>query len=113
MARRKRWPWFVLLIVVLAAAGGGGYYYSQVYVSAQAPAEPDLRTTRARVGELVMSATGAGTVIPASEIELGFQTTGTLTEVNVSIGDKASAGDVLARIDDLNARKSLTAGVLL
>lgn len=112
MFRKRRGLWFALVVVLVAAAAAGYYYYSQIYVSAQAPEEPEIRTTRVRRGDLIISATGAGTVIAAEEIELGFQTSGTLTEVSIQVGDKVRAGDVLARIDDVNARKALTSAEL-
>jgi multidrug efflux pump subunit AcrA (membrane-fusion protein) len=65
-----------------------------------------------RRGDLVVSASGAGTLVPASEIELSFPGNGLLTELNVQIGDIVRAGDVLAKQDDTGARKAVAAAEL-
>jgi len=40
-----------------------------------------INTTHARSGKIIISATGAGTVISKSDIEVGFSTSGTLEEI--------------------------------
>jgi len=104
---RKKGFWLVLLILVLAVAGGGYYYYTALYLPAQEPAEPTMQTAKVRQGNIVVSASGAGTVVPATEIGLGFRSSGTLVEVLVQVGDQVQAGDVLARLDDTDARKAV------
>jgi len=113
MLRRRKGLMIALLAIALMAVGGGGYYYyTTIRVSAQAAQEPAIQTTRVRTGDLILSATGAGTVIAAEEISLAFETGGTLVEVNGQAGDRVKQGDVLARIDDLNARKALISAQL-
>lgn len=100
--------WFLFTTVaILFMVVGGYYFYDQNRVSAQIPPESVLQTATVRRGNLVVSATGAGSVIPSSEINLGFRTAGVLTELNVQVGDKVSAGEVLARIDDIDAQAQL------
>ena len=43
-----------------------------------------------------------GHIVPAQDAMLAFQARGTVTEVNVKIGDKVKAGDVLARLGGPN-----------
>jgi HlyD family secretion protein len=43
-----------------------------------------------------------GHLVPARDAALSFQARGTVTEVNVKIGDKVKAGDVLARLGGPN-----------
>ena len=45
-------------------------------------------------------------------VALGFRSSGLLTEVTVEVGDEVEAGDVLARMDDTEARKAVTAAEL-
>lgn len=106
MLRKKRGLWIILVVLILAAAGGY-YYYNTVYLPTQTPEGPSIQTTKVRQGDLIISATGAGEVVPASEIGLGFDTGGMLTAMAVEVGDKVQVGDVLARIDDFDARKAL------
>ena len=106
MSRKRRALWITLVAVLLLAAGGG-YYYFKLRATAQPEQGPEIQSTRARRGEIVISATGAGTVIPAAEIDLSFDSGGTLVELNAEISARVKAGDVLARIDDLGARQSV------
>ncbi len=107
-SRRRRW-WLVIALV--AALAGGGYYLYHLTQQRQqqAAAETTLQTTRARTGDLVISATAAGTAISAQTLALGFATEGELLELQVAAGDREAAGDPLARIDDLAARMAVAA----
>ena len=53
----------------------------------------------ARAGELTVSVSGLGELVPASTTDLGFQDSGELVELNVKAGDEVGAGDVLARLE--------------
>jgi RND family efflux transporter MFP subunit len=95
----------ILLLMALLIVGAGGYtYYTQTAQAAQAPAAPVLQTAKVRTGDIRITATGAGTLTPAAELDLGFRTGGTLTELNVMVGDVVKANTVLARLDDQAAR---------
>jgi HlyD family secretion protein len=109
---RKKGFWIGLIVVLLAAGAGGVYYYRSGYADAQEAEERPLQTATVRRGSIIISASGAGTVIPAAETDLAFQSGGLLTELLVEVGDKVGAGDVLARVDDTQARKALIAAEL-
>ncbi|MDH4136339.1 MAG: hypothetical protein OEW09_06445 [Anaerolineae bacterium] len=79
-------------IAVLLTAGGAWYYYSQVLPAQAPPAEETIRTTRVRRGDLVIYASGTGTLIPSTEVDLGFSTGGVLAEALVEVGDRVGAG---------------------
>jgi len=97
---RKRILWIGLsAIIVLALAAGGGYlYYTRVYLPGLEPAEQAIATTQVRQGDLVISVSGSGTLVPVSEVDLGFESKGYLDEVLVAVGDQVREGDVLARL---------------
>ena len=103
---RERRIWIILLLVV-ASAGAYSYYSTVMATNAANEVEEELQTTAVRRGNIVISATGAGSVIAADEIELSFTTSGVLTELLVSVGDEAEAGDVLARLDDTDRQETL------
>ncbi len=103
---RTRTFWFLLLVLALAA-GVGYVYYQDVQAGDQEAEEQPLRTTRVRQGNLVISASGSGMLIPAEDVSLGFSSGGLLAEVMVEVGDRVSQGDVLARLDDLSVRQAL------
>ena len=104
---RKKGFWIVLAIVLLAAAGGGYYYYNNVYLAAQQPAEPTIKTAKVRKGDLVVAASGSGELVSLAEVERGFRNGGLLAEVLVKVGDEVRAGDRLVALDDAEARKAL------
>jgi RND family efflux transporter MFP subunit len=94
-----------LLALLLAAVAIGYVAYDRLYQPAeQTSAEPELQTATVRRGELIVSATGAGEVVPVTEVALGFRSGGALAELPVAVGDAVEAGDVVARLDDAEAR---------
>ncbi|MCP4358225.1 MAG: HlyD family efflux transporter periplasmic adaptor subunit [Chloroflexi bacterium] len=99
---RKKYFWIGLLIITLAAAGGAYWYLNSQPVEAAAE-EPDLQTAVVRRGDIIVSATGAATIIPAAEVALNFPFGGVLGELLVGVGDKVQVGDVLARVDEADA----------
>lgn len=88
---------WIVLIIVLGLAGGGAYYYMTVLAKPKVVAAQSIQTGRVTRGNLVISAAGTGTLIPASVIDLAFSKSGVLAEVKVAVGDKVKAGDLLAR----------------
>jgi multidrug efflux pump subunit AcrA (membrane-fusion protein) len=111
MFRRKGF-WIVLVVALLVAAAAGAYYYDRMYLPSLAAEEIPLQTAAVRRGQIVISASGVGTVIPAAEVDLGFQGSGLLTEVLVSVGDEVKAGDPLARLADAQARRAVISAQL-
>jgi RND family efflux transporter MFP subunit len=96
---RSKYLWissgFILVIIV------GGYlaygYFSAD--SAEVSESPQIQTAVARSGDLTIFATGAGQVVPATEVNLGFDEAGTLDELLVKVGDQVQAGEVIARLE--------------
>ena len=87
---------FVVLFVILIIAGGGYAYYTFFQETEDVAVEETLQTSRARLGDLIIYASGSGTLIVGNEVELGFGTSGTVAELHVQVGDVVQAGDVLA-----------------
>jgi HlyD family secretion protein len=99
----------LMALGALVALGAGGYYYyARVYLPAQVPAVPTLQTARVRTGDIRVTASGAGNLVPAAELDLGFRTSGVLAEVNVAVGQTVTAGQALARLDDAAAQIQLS-----
>jgi HlyD family secretion protein len=89
---------FLAALIVVAIIGFVGYRLLYHSSSNQAN-QPTLQTAVARRGNLVVSASATGKVIAPQEISLGFDESGTLSELLVKVGDKVKAGDILARMD--------------
>jgi multidrug efflux pump subunit AcrA (membrane-fusion protein) len=95
----NKYLWITLGVIPLLVVGG---YFAYDYFSTEdvaASETPQVQTAVARNGDLTVFATGAGQVIPASEVNLGFDEAGTLSELLVKVGDQVAAGDVLARLE--------------
>jgi multidrug efflux pump subunit AcrA (membrane-fusion protein) len=99
----------ILLAAVFlsAAAGGGYYYYTQAYLPAQAAPAPALQTAKVRSGDIVISIAGAGNLLPAVQVSVGFRSSGVVAEVNAVEGNPVEAGELLARLDDTALRLQL------
>jgi HlyD family secretion protein len=72
-----------------------------LFLSSNQSSEPNggegqLQTAVVRQGDLVLFASGSGSLIPGREVELGFGANGPVAELNVLAGDVVEAGDVLA-----------------
>ena len=99
--------WFILLIIFLLAGGGGYLYYRLVFLPGQTSNTSTLQTAVARLGDLSISASGTGTLIPVDSVSFGFETSGQVVEVLVSLGEQVEKGQVLARLDDADAQAQL------
>jgi HlyD family secretion protein len=95
-------PAVVVVVVVAAVALFGATRTAGAQAESQS-----VQTSVARTGSLELSASGTGSLIAKSEVQLGFGTSGELKEVLVHVGDTVKAGDVLARLDDTTAREGL------
>lgn len=82
-----------ILIILIAS---GVTLYQTVYLPAQMTDEPDIQTSVVRQGDLIIYASGSGTLIVLDEVDLGFGTSGVVAEIHVQAGDKVQEGDVLA-----------------
>lgn len=97
-----------LAVIVLLVISGGVVYFIRAHQAATANAEPAFQTATVRQGELVISASGTGTLTPAEEIELGFTEGGKVTGLFVKAGDQVEAGELLAEVDSSEAQLEYT-----
>jgi HlyD family secretion protein len=102
----KRTFWIALIVLVLLGGGGAAYAYWLAPQEAS-PAEPSIETATVTVGDISITADGTGMLVPTSEYELAFDSSGTLTQLLVKVGDVVQAGDLLACIDDTDARNTV------
>lgn len=111
--RRLR-PWFwprtriERAVLVCAAAGMVlvGTLWALRLGAPQATAAPRPRTVPVGRGEIVATVSAVGQTVPAAQARLAFRNAGRLRELNVQLGQRVQAGDVLARLDtaDLEAQ---------
>ncbi|MBP1604663.1 MAG: secretion protein HlyD [Acidobacteria bacterium] len=100
--RRRRWILALLALIVVAAAvvsmrrAGGA--------AVDVTAEPARRQAVFRA-----SVTASGEIVATRYADIGSSVMGKIVELNVKEGDTVKAGQVLARIDPVQARADLTA----
>ncbi len=109
MFRNSRF--WILIVVVLAAAAGGYSFYTAASEPARDAQEQEVRTTTVRQGDLVLYASGIGSLVAAEEHELSFGISGVVAQVNVQVGDHVQAGEVLASLEEGESLESLQASV--
>ena len=94
--------------MIVASAGilatAGYTYYSNSYLATRKTTGSQIQTAVAERGNLVVSASGKGTLIANSEATFGFKTSGQVTEVDVKVSDQIEAGQVLAKLDNTLAQ---------
>jgi multidrug efflux pump subunit AcrA (membrane-fusion protein) len=73
--------------------------------SSSAPPQP--QTARVERTTVYTAVSSSGALSASSEQNLGFLKGGRLTAVNVKVGDRVTAGQVLANLDDGPARRTL------
>ncbi|MEN6393907.1 MAG: efflux RND transporter periplasmic adaptor subunit [Anaerolineaceae bacterium] len=106
-------PLFLSLIALLCLLVGGGSYLFWDKTTAKTESESTsvLETTVAYNGELTVMASGTGTVVAAKSIDMAFEYDGTVTELNVSVGDKVKQGDLLAKLQTEYTEEEIQAGI--
>jgi multidrug efflux pump subunit AcrA (membrane-fusion protein) len=93
----RHWRRWLALAVALATVVGGVVWFVNPF---GATATATRVTAAATTGTIVASVSISGSVASSSVNELNFGATGTVTAVNVKPGDKVTAGELLAAIDD-------------
>ncbi|NPV09955.1 MAG: efflux RND transporter periplasmic adaptor subunit [Anaerolineae bacterium] len=110
MRRRKKNRTYIVALglVAVAALAVSAWYYRGGQLSGATATEPAMRTARARLGDMRISLTGAGSLVAGAEMDIGFETSGRVTEVLVQLGDRVEAGQILARLDRADAEAQVT-----
>ena len=101
--------WFAIIAVILVLGAGGYYYYTSTATAAaeEAAADDEVQTAPVRRGDIMISAVGAGTIVPSTEIALAFDGNGRLQTLPVAIGDEVQMGDLLAELDSNDAQQAV------
>lgn len=109
--KRKIWQkpgFWVIALVVLLAAGGGAWYWGILsipglpispVVQAATKTGPDYNLTAVQRGDIKLDASGSGTLVASQSVDLSFASRGTVSLLNVKLGDTVKTGDVLAKLD--------------
>jgi macrolide-specific efflux system membrane fusion protein len=96
-----------VLVVALVAAGWGAYTF--LWPSSDQAAPTTTRTATVQRGTVVDTVSAAATVQSSYTATADFAASGTITQINVKVGDTISKGQQLAKLDDAQARLQLSA----
>src|SRR5258706_7010528 len=105
---RRRTVWVNAALGVLAVAGAG-WAYQTVHGTPTNSASSASSSQQAtvRTGNVTATVSASGTVASASTAAATFITSGTVTEVDVKVGDQVTKGQVLAKVDPAAAQETL------
>ncbi|WP_315811252.1 efflux RND transporter periplasmic adaptor subunit [Bradyrhizobium sp. SZCCHNR2028] len=99
--RPRRWPLLILgVLVVLAAA---------IVLVMRLTSNPNANLVTAPVttGDIEQTVLATGTLKPVKLVAVGAQASGRLVALNVKLGQKVKAGDLIAEIDSLTQQNTL------
>ncbi|MFZ5921013.1 MAG: efflux RND transporter periplasmic adaptor subunit [Chloroflexota bacterium] len=102
--RKNRTLLIVLLVLAVAAAA---FFYLRQSNTASAAAQ--WQTAKIETGNLVATVGATGTVRPNQTAVIVWQSSGTVEDVSVKVGDRVSDGDVLAALE----KTSLSQNIIL
>src|SRR5580692_5662238 len=90
------------LVVILVLAGVGSYLVIRPASSSAA-----LQTTAVQQGTVLATVSASGTLEAAQNLGLNFTTGGKVTAIYVKVGQRVTAGQKLAKVDDTSSEDSL------
>jgi hypothetical protein len=102
---RRRRPWH-LYVLALLAVGVAALAIEQI-----GPPSGSARVSKqivtAQNGVVQSTVSGSGNVEAGTDLDVNFQTSGTLSHVYVKVGQHVTKGQLLAKLDPTSARLSL------
>jgi len=96
---KSKWFWITTIIVAIVLVVAGSFIFSS-------GEEFEYTTEPVKIGSLIQTVTATGVVESAQDVDLNFQITGKLSEMNVVEGQEVKVGEVLAQLEagSLNAQ---------
>lgn len=98
------WPLYAL---AASLAGAIAAAILVVGPASSGDASSATRTIAAERGVVQSTVSGSGNIEPASQLDLGFQASGTVTQIDVSQGEQVARGQLIATLDPQSAEVAL------
>jgi HlyD family secretion protein len=92
---QRRWLRWLLIPLIVAIIASGALWWR----SSQQSTPSTSTTATVSQGDLAVTVSGSGSVAAARTVEVPFEQAGTVTSVDVAVGDTVTAGQTLATID--------------
>lgn len=89
----------IIILLALAVLAGGGWLGYQRVEQARAAAAPAWEVIKVTRDTISATVSATGSVLAEREAALAFQTSGTVATVAVEVGQRVSAGQLLAQLD--------------
>jgi HlyD family secretion protein len=98
----------IIIVLVIIAIGVAGWFGFQEYQRRKTSQElSNLQTIEAARANLVASVGATGVVRPNQTALLSWQTSGSVKEANVQIGDSVSTGEILAELEQTSLPQNI------
>lgn len=97
MARNKGFSltkWVFFLVVIAALAGGGFWYWKN-----SADKGPDYKTAPVSITNLIQAVTATGQLNPLTNVQVGSQVSGIITNIYVDFNSQVTNHQVIAQLD--------------
>src|SRR2546430_12344861 len=91
----------------LLLAGGGWAYQTVAVATAPSTGTANQRTATVTTGAVTSTVSATGTIASASTANANFVTNGTVSEIDVKVGDVVKKGQTLAKVDPAAAKETL------
>jgi multidrug efflux pump subunit AcrA (membrane-fusion protein) len=105
VAKRNERPWLIIILGVLCI-GAIVIAYTTVGQASQGAAE-STRTATVAKGVVQSTVSGSGNLQSASQLDLGFKTSGVVTHIYVTQGQHVTEGELLATLNPESAEVTL------
>lgn len=102
--RKRKSRRSLVVVLVLAALAAAGYYVKERYYTTPTVTMMTATVTRGSVEETVLA---TGQLRPVTLVAVGAQASGRITSLDVKLGDRVKAGDLIAEIDSVTQQNNL------
>src|SRR5215469_7363468 len=92
--------WVFILVLAAGAVAGASFYVARKVDRKSAGGEARVIHPERRMISSMVNATGTVRLRVGSEVRVGSQLSGIVKKLNVTVGTRVTAGDVIAEIDD-------------
>lgn len=95
-----RHTWFFIAVLLIIGFAATGFYVARKGERKQPNAEERVIHAERRLVASTVNATGTVRLRVGSEVRVGSQLSGIVKQLNVTVGSRVTAGEVIAEIDD-------------